>query len=94
MISECIGHCSNIYRHFTIGFASNDRRSTTADNRITDVIAIITAVCKKYFCIWEVIINQCIKAFEVRYLTATYFRPDRQSMSVGNEVDFGREATF
>lgn len=42
----------------------------------------------------QIIINQNIEVFEVGDLTASYFRSDREAVSVGNEVDFGREATF
>ena len=31
---------------------------------------------------------------EIGDLSACHFRPDREALSVRNEVDFGREATF
>lgn len=43
------------------------------------------------FCFSQIVIEQRIKAFEVRDITAAYLRPDRQSVSVGDEVDLGRE---
>ena len=42
----------------------------------------------------QIIIDQNIEALEVGVVAADYFRPDRQAVSNGNEVDLGREATF
>jgi hypothetical protein len=58
------------------------------------MVAVITPVGQEHAGGWQIIIDQRIEAFEVRDLTAGYFRPDREAVSVGNEVDFGREATF
>ena len=55
---------------------------------------VITAVCQEHASRWQVIIDQNIEALEVGDLAAGYLRPDREAVSVGNEVDFGREATF
>ena len=57
------------------------------------MIAVVTAVSDKHFGFGKIVVNECIEAFEVRGLTTAYLRPDRQSVSVCNEVDFGREAT-
>ena len=61
---------------------------------VADVIAVVSSVSQKHFSIWQIIIDQCVKAFEVRDFASSYFRPDRQSVSVGNEVDLGRKATL
>lgn len=58
------------------------------------MIAVVAPVSDEHSGFWKIIVDQCIEPFEVRNLAATYFCPDRQSVSVGNEVDLGREATF
>tara|TARA_R110000824_G_scaffold401149_3_gene611008 strand:- start:15143 stop:15319 length:177 start_codon:yes stop_codon:yes gene_type:complete len=58
------------------------------------VVTVIAAVGQKHFGIGQIIIDQNIKALEIRDLTAGYLSPDRKSVSVGNEVDLGRKATF
>ena len=58
------------------------------------MITVVATVSEKHFGGGQVLIDQGVKAFEIRDFTSTYFRPDRQSVSVGNEVDLGREATF
>ena len=58
------------------------------------MVAIVAPVCDDHFGLRQVFIYQRIEAFEVRDFTAAYFRPDKQAVSVGNEVDLGREATW
>jgi len=58
------------------------------------VVTVIATVSQKHFGIWQIIIDQSIKALEIRDFTAGYLSPDRESVSVGNEVDLGRKATF
>ena len=58
------------------------------------MITVVTTVGKKHFCLWKFIIDKGVKSLVITDFTASYFRPDRQSVSVGNEVDLGREATF
>jgi hypothetical protein len=77
-----------------IGLAGNDRCSATPGNHLPDVIAVIAAVGNEHPGRRKVVIHEHVEAFEVGDFTTAYLRPDRQSVSVGNEVDFGREATF
>ena len=79
---------------FAVGFGRDDRRSAALRNRVSDMVAVITAIGQKHAGRRQVIIDQRIKSLEVGYLAAGYFRSDRQAESVGNEVDFGRKATF
>jgi len=58
------------------------------------VVTVIAAVSQKHFGIRQIIIDQSIKALKIRDFTAGYLSPDRESVSVGNEVDLGRKATF
>lgn len=58
------------------------------------MIAVIAAVREEDLCVRQVFIDQRIEAFVIANFAAAYLRPDRQSVSVGNEVDLGREATF
>jgi len=48
----------------------------------------------KDLCVGQVIIHKDVKALVITDFTAGHFRPDRQSVSVGNEMDLSREATF
>ena len=79
---------------FAIGLAWNDRRSAAVSDCCADVVTVIAAVSQKHFGIRQIIIDQSIKALEIRDLTAGYLSPDRKAVSVGNEVDLGRKATF
>ena len=69
-------------------------RAAALNDCAADMVAVITTVGKKHFGFGQLVINQGIKTFEVRDFAAAYLRPDRQSVSVGNEVDLGRKATF
>ena len=79
---------------FAVGFGGDHCRPAAPRNRVSDVVAVIAPIGQKHAGHWQVIIDQRIKSLEVGYLAAGYFRPDRQAESVGNEVDFGRKATF
>ena len=79
---------------FAIGLGLNHVSATALCNRVADVVAVIAPVGQEHASRWQVIIDQRIEALEVRYFTSRYFRPDREPVSVGNEVDLGREATF
>lgn len=81
-------------RLFAIGLGRDHWCSATLSDRFADMVAIIAPVGQEYASGWQIIIDQRIKALEVGNLTAGYFRPDREAVSVANEVDFGREATF
>ena len=81
-------------RLFAVDLGRDHGRSATFGNGISDMIAVIAAISQEHASGWQVIIDQSIKAFEVGDFAAGYFRPDRQAENVGNEVDFGREATF
>ena len=79
---------------FAVDFGGDHCRPAAPRNRVSDVVAVIAAIGQKHAGRWQVIIDQRIKSLEVGYLAAGYFRSDRQAESVGNEVDFGRKATF
>lgn len=81
-------------RLFAIGLGRNHRCSATLGNRFADVVAIVAPVGQEHASSWQVIIDQRIEALEIGDFAAGYFRPDREAVSVGNEVYFGREATF
>jgi hypothetical protein len=94
LVSQSICDGIKLDWDFAICLAWNDRRSATVGDCCSDVVTVIAAVSQKYFGIRQIIINQSIKALEIRDLAAGYLSPDRKSVSVGNEVDFGRKATF
>lgn len=79
---------------FAIGLGWDHWCSAALGDRCPDMIAVIAPVGQEHASRWQVIIDQRIEALEVRYFTSRYFRPDREPVSVGNEVDLGREATF
>lgn len=79
---------------FAVGFGRDHRSSATLGYRVADMVAVISSVGQEHPSGWQIIIDQNVEAFEVGDLTARYFRPDREAVSVGNEVDFGRETTF
>lgn len=81
-------------RFVAVGLAGNDGRAAALFDDLADVIAVITTIRDEHFGFGKIIIDQCVEAFEVRDLATAYLRPDRQSVSVGNEVDLGRKATF
>ena len=81
-------------RLFAIGLGRDHWCSATLGDRCPDMIAVITPVSQEHARRRQVIVDQSIEAFEVRYFTSRYFRPDREAVSVGNEVDLGREAAF
>ena len=81
-------------RFFAISFGRDYRCSATVGNRFADMITVMTAICQEHAGCRQIIIDQNIEALEVGDLAAGYFRPNRQAVSVGNELDFGREATF
>jgi hypothetical protein len=58
------------------------------------MVAVVAPVGQEHASRRQIIVDQRIEALEVGDLAAGYFRPDREAVSVGNEVDFGREATF
>lgn len=79
---------------FAIGLGRDHGCSTALGDRGPGMVAVIAPVGQEHASCWQIIIDQRIEAFEVGNLAAGYFRPDREPVSVGNEVDFGREATF
>lgn len=79
---------------FAVGLGRDDRCAAALSDRGSDMVAVITPVSQEHASRWQVMIDQRIEALEVGDLTAGYFRPDREAVSVGNEVDLGREATF
>jgi hypothetical protein len=89
-VSQGIGNAIDRDRLFAIGLAWNDWRTATPGNHIADMIAVITAIGDEHTRVRKIVIHKCVKAFEIGDLTAAHFRPDRLSVSVGNEVDFGR----
>ena len=94
MVSQSIGYGIERDWHLAIGLAGNDRDSTAPGYRVANMVAVIPTVSQKHFGCGKVFIDQHIEAFEIGDFTSCYFRPDGQSVSVGNEVDLGREATF
>lgn len=94
LVSQSVGYGIERDWHLAIGFAGNDRRSTAICYCVADMIAIIATVSQKHLGGRKVAIDQSIEAFEIRDFASRYFCPDRQSVSVGNEVDLGRKATF
>jgi len=58
------------------------------------MVTIVTATNQKHFGLRKISTDQRIKAFEFGDFASCYFRPDRESVKLGNEADFGREATF
>jgi hypothetical protein len=93
-VSQGIGDAIYLDGCFAIDLARDDRRSTTAGNPIANVITVISAIGQKDLCCRKVFIDQCVKTLVIADFAAGYLRPDRQSVSVGNEVDLGREATL
>lgn len=79
---------------FPVDLAGNNGCSASLFDPAANVIAVVSTIRDEYFRLGKIIIDQRIEAFEIRHFTAAYLRPDRQSVSVGNEVDLGREATF
>lgn len=81
-------------RFLAVDRAGDDGRAAALFDDPADIIAVVTAVGDEHFRLGQVIVDQCIKALEIGDFATAYFRPDRQSVSVGNEVDLGREAAF
>ena len=79
---------------FAVGFGRDDRRPAARFDGGADMVAVIAPIGQKHAGHRQVIINQRIKSLEVGHFAAGHFRPDRQAESIGNEVDFGRKATF
>jgi len=82
------------YRFLSVGFGRDHGCSTALGDHASDVVAVIASVGEEHASDRQIIIDQRIEALEVGDFTAGHFRPDRQAVSIGNEVDFGREATF
>lgn len=93
-VSQRVGDGVVGYWLFAVGLGRDHRRSATQCNGFADMIAVIAPVGQEYARGWQIIIDQRIEALEVGDLAAGCFRPDREAVSVGNEVNFGREATF
>ena len=93
-VSEGVGDGIDRNSLFPVDLAGDDGSATTPCDHRADVIAVIATVGNEHPGFRQVLIDQCIEAFEVGNFAAAYLRPDRQSVSVGNEVDLGREATF
>ncbi len=93
-VSQGVGNAINQYLLLAIDLAWNDGRTATPGNHVADVVAVIAAVGNEHLGFGKIVINEYIEAFEVGDFTTAYLRPDRQSVSIGNEVDLGREATF
>ena len=81
-------------RLFAVGLGRDHGCSTALGDRFADMIAVVSPVGQEHASRWQIIIDQRIEALEVGDFTAGHFRPDREAVSVGNEVDLGREATF
>ena len=93
-VSQGVGNAIDENWLLAIDLAWDDGRTATLGNHVADVIAIIAAVGNEHLGLGKIVINEYIEAFEVGGFTTAYLRPDRQPVSIGNEVDLGREATF
>ena len=93
-VPQCIRHGLDEDGFFAIDFARYDRSAPTLSDDTTDVIAVVATVGNKHSGFGQIGIDKRIEPFEVGDFATAYLRPDRQSVSVGNEVDLGREATF
>lgn len=93
-VPECVGNSIDKDWLFPVDLAGNDGCAAPPGDHRADVIAVVAAVSNEHPGFRQVFIDQCVEAFEVGNFPATYLRPDRQSVSVGNEVDLGRETTL
>lgn len=93
-VSQSIGDGVDEDRLFAIDLAGYDRSAAPLIDDTTDVIAVVAPIGDEHFDFGQIIIDQRVELFEVGHFATAYLRPDRQSVSVGNEVDLGREATF
>ena len=90
------GVCYRVQRDwlFTVCLSRDHGSSTALGDRVPDMITVIASIRQEHFGAWQVVIHKSIKAFEVGDLSTGYFRSYREAVSVGNEMDFGCEATF
>lgn len=93
-VPQCVDYGLEEGGFFAIDLARYDRGAPTLSDDLTDVIAVIAPVSDEHSGFGQIGIDQRIKPFEVRHFSTAYLRPDRQSVSVGNEMDLGREATL
>jgi hypothetical protein len=93
-VPQCVGDGLEEDGFFAIDLAGYDRGAPALSDDRTDVIAVVAPVGDEHSGFGQIGIDQRIEPFEVGHFTTAYLRPDRQSVSVGNEVDLGREATL
>ena len=93
-VSEGVGDAVDEDWFFPVGPSGDDWSATTPGNYTANVIAVVATVGDEHSGLGKIVIDERVEPFEVGDFATTYLRPDRQSVSVGNEVDFGREATF
>jgi hypothetical protein len=93
-VSQSVGDGVDEDWFFAIDLAGYDRCTAALINDTADVITVVAPVGDEHSGFGQIGIDQRIEPFEVRHFATAYLRPDRQSVSVGNEVDLGREATL
>ncbi len=93
-VPQGVGDCLDEDRFFTVDLARYDRCTATLLDDMANVVAIVAAVGDEHSGFRKILIDQCIETLEVGHFAAAYLRSDRQSVSVGNEMDLGRKATF
>lgn len=93
-VSQGVGDAIYKDRFFPIDLTGNDGGATTLGNDIANVVAVVATVGNEHLGFEKVVIHERIEPFEIKDFPTTHLRPDRQSVSIRNEVDLGREATF
>lgn len=93
-VSEGVGDAVDADGLLSIGLAGDDRRSAALADHVADAVAVISLVGDDHLGRWQVLVDEGVEALEVGDLAAAHLRPDREAVSVGNEVNLGRETTF
>ncbi len=81
-------------RLFSVGLGRDHGCSSSFLYGVPDVVAVLALISLEDAGRWQFTIDQRVEALDVGDLGAGHFCSGKVAVSVGNAVEFGREAAF
>ena len=94
MVSQGICDAVEGFLRLAVRPSGNDPRSALGGDGVADLIGVVSLVGDEDFRRWEGIKAQQVEALVVGDFAAADLSLHRQAVSVGDQMDFRREATF
>ena len=94
LISEGIHEAVDRYRLLSVCPAGDDGCSAARLGVVADVIGIVSAVRDQNLGSGQILIDEHVIALVIGYFAAGDLGSNRQTPSIGDQMNLGREATF